>query len=359
MEPLDKMCNISRYNFCKLEGIHFDITSTIISDSQRDIISLIGNVFLSSGFSTFGIVANIINLIIFHRQGLDTTINISFFSLGISDLLGLIFQQISNIFVSPWFVKLDLPMSYSGMQFMTARIPRGLFTRVTFFITVYITAERCLCVAFPLHIKQWITPRRTVIILISIYTLTLGTAISLYSTSFIAWKFYPERNRSLLSLGFRNFKTTAFAMSYFVLATSGVVAFLSVVILTLVLVHKLGQKNNWRKTAVVQHGKFDCMSQRDRATVKMVVIIAGLLIICYIPSVFLCLVIFLVPEFTEIGRYRNIYSILWSVAMVLENINSSVNICFYYKMSSKYRRTFRELFSIRSHIQDAKEGVHH
>lgn len=249
----------------------------------------------------------------------------------------------SNIFVNPRFVGLDLPMVYSGIQFVTARIARVLFTRVTFFITVYITAERCLCIAFPLHIKQIITPRRTVTMLIFIYFMALVSLIPLYSTTYIEWKFNLFRNKTLLTLSFRSFKTKVIAASYFVQAISGVLAFLAVVVLTLILVYKLTEKSDWLKTAAMQNDKSKRISRRDRATVKMVVLIAGILILCYAPSVLLCLATFLEPEFTEVGKYSNVYSSLWSIAMLMENINSSVNIFFYYKMSSKYKQTFKEL----------------
>lgn len=65
------------------------------------------------------------------------------------------------------------------------------------------------------------------------------------------------------------------------------------------------------------------------------------------PSITLCLISFLEPGFSEGGRYYNMYSGLWSIAMLMETINSSVNIFFYFKMSSKYRQKFRELFSVR------------
>lgn len=338
-------CNISTQIECK-PGPKQASSAIIITNGQHYTITLINYAFLCSIVSTLGIFANVINLIVFFRQGLNTTINISFFSLAISDLFSLVFQQISNLYINPLFVALDLPIVYSEVQFMTARLVRVLFTRVTFFITVYITAERCLCIAFPLHIKQIITPKRTAVTLVLIFVLTSVTFLPSFSTTYLGRKFHAARNKTLLGLVFRKYKNIVIATSYFIQAISGLLAFLAIAVLTLILVHKLRQKSEWRKTVNIQPGKSESMSQRDRGTVKMVVLIAGILILCYTPSVVLCLTTFLEPEFTEGGRYYNMYSSLWSIAMVMENINSSVNIFFYLKMSSKYRHTCKELFTV-------------
>lgn len=335
-------CNTSQLHYCT-PGIRYE-THVLITKDQMYIITLINYVFLCGSISLFGAVANVINVTVFLKQGLNSTINISFFALAISDFSSLTFQQLSNVYVNPLFARLDLPMVYSEVQFLTVRLARVLFTRVTFFITVYITAERCLCIAYPLHIKQIITPRRTVVILVCIYCLITATFLPVFSTIYLDWKFHPRRNRTVLGIAYRKHKDFAIATTYFFQAISGVLAFIAVVILTLILIYKLGQKNNWRKCTNLQTEKMESMSHRNRATVKMVVLIASILIICYIPSVCLCLITFIEPEFTEGGKLYSIYASFWSVAMVLETINSSVNIFFYFQMSTKYRQTFKELF---------------
>lgn len=343
MQSLDSMCNVTLFT-----EYSFNITARtyiFIGEYQKYTITLINYVFLCSSISLFGQVANAINMIIFHRQGLTTTINISFFALAVSDFCNLLFQQLSNVYVNPLFVQLDLPMVYSEVQFLTVRLARVLFSRVTFFITVYITAERCLCVVLPLHIKQIITPKKTVTILVAIYGAVTVSVLPVFCVTYLGWKFHPGRNKTLLGIVFRKYKSIVIAAAYFYQAISGMLAFLAVVVLTLVLIHKLLQKGNWRKAANLPCDKSVTMSQRNRTTVKMVVLIASVLIICYIPSVCLCLTTFIEPEFTEGGKHYSFYASFWSIAMLLETINSSVNIIFYYKMSSKYRQTFRDLFS--------------
>lgn len=79
----------------------------------------------------------------------------------------------------------------------------------------------------------------------------------------------------------------------------------------------------------------------------MVIVITTILLVCYTPSWVVAMVTFFEPEFSVRGRYYNVYYSysVWTFAQLLENINSSVNIFFYFKMSTKYRHTFLELFS--------------
>lgn len=91
-------------------------------------------------------------------------------------------------------------------------------------------------------------------------------------------------------------------------------------------------------------GDHESMSNRDRKTVKMVILIASVLIACYTPGAVIALTTFIVgPEFDVRGKYVNICEAAWSIAYTFQSINSSVNIFLYYSMSSKYKQTFNEI----------------
>lgn len=327
--------------------------TNILTESQKNIFYVINYVFVCGVVSLFGTLANVINIIIFYRQGLNTTINISFFSLAISDLASLVLQQLFNVYANPLFVNLDLPIMYSELAFLTTALKREMFAKITCFITVFITAERCICIAFPLHVKQMITPTRTTIVIVCIYFVTAISVVPLFATLYIDWKFFPEKNRSLLALAFRKHTEAAEAAVYVLHASFGVLSFLAVVIFTLVLIYKLRQKNAWRLKANALQANSESISNKDSATIFMVVLIAGILIICYTPSVVLFLTTMFEPQFSVGGSYTNLYYSVWTFGLLTENINSSVNIFLYLKMSRKYRQTFRELFSscLHNHLQ--------
>lgn len=318
-----------------------------IPDYHREVIQCVNFVLLCGVVSLFGIATNVINLVIFYKQGLDSTTNISFFALAVSDLCGLLLQQLFSFFLNPLSQHLHLPIKYTDVQHLTSGVPRAVFSRITCLITVYLTAERCLCVAFPLHVKQIITPRRTSIVIAIIYSLTLLSAVPFYTANYLDWVFDCQWNKSLLVIVTSSDQIVGNAVLFVIMALSGVVSFILVVVFTAILLTNLREKSSWRKTANAQQNTHESASIRDRKTMVMVVLVAGILIICYIPSTSLALATVCEPEFSVGGRYYNLYYFLWSFAFLFETINSSVNIFLYLKMSSKYRQAFHELFSCR------------
>lgn len=116
-------------------------------------------------------------------------------------------------------------------------------------ITAYITAERFLYGVFPLHIKQLITGKRTAISMISIYCITLFCLVPAYLMNTPGWKFYLEKNRSLLAIRSIAAHELSNAIEYFIQAIFGFLALLAVVVLTLLLMITLKKKSNWRKNS--------------------------------------------------------------------------------------------------------------
>lgn len=312
-----------------------------VTDRQQQIVELVNLVGLCGMLSLFGTVANIINLFVFYHQGLNTTVNISFFALAVSDLSCLVLQQCHIVVTLCRFS--DLHIVYPDFQHATGSWPHETFLRVTCSITAYITIERCLCIVFPLTIKRVLTLKRATAIIIGIYIITLASWIPLYTTSYIDWKFFPSRNQTLLGLIFIDYEHIFTAIN-FTNAFFGVLSISVVEFVTMILIWQLREKSLWRKSANVQQKQSKSMSNRDKKAAVMVILIAIILIACYTPSVILCLVAFYYPEFGNGEKYLNIYQVSWSGAHVLENINSSVNIFLYLKMSTRYRTTFHSIF---------------
>lgn len=316
----------------------------LVSDKQREIIQVVVFVFLCGLVSLFGIITNIFNLVVFCKQGLNSSINISFFALAVSDMCSLITQQWVNVCLNPLFDRSDVLIVPAEVQYITGSVPREVFGKITCLITVYVTAERCLCIAFPLRVKQMITPKRTAAVLTIIYCVCFLSVAPLYFAISIGWKFYPERNKTLLGQLFGSNNEKMEEPVYVMQALSGILSFAAVVIFTSVLILKLNEKRTWReKTANMDKDKSDSLSNRDRKTMSMIVLIASILIVCYIPSVVIFVATFFEPEFSIVGCYTNMFIVTWSFGFLFESINSSVNIFLYYKMSSKYRNTFHDL----------------
>jgi hypothetical protein len=315
----------------------------IVTYLQYTICLTTNIVILCPLVSLFGIITNIINMVVFYKQGLDSSINITLFALAISDISVLVLQQAYSIVVNPWFESLFTQIMPIEFQYLTIGMPKLAFTRITCMITVYMTMERCFCITFPLHVKQMITPRRTGIAMISIYMIIWLTYIPIYGTCYTGWKFYPHRNKTLLGVIFMENSEYLTQISFTLFTFWGFGLFACVVIFTAILIKKLAEKRSWRKKTNTDQVKSEAMSNRDSKTIRMVVLIASILIVCNIPSAITYSVTFFVPEFSTVGLYNHLFWATWSVGFFFETLNSSVNIFLYLKMSSKYRETFHEL----------------
>ncbi|CAL1540982.1 unnamed protein product, partial [Lymnaea stagnalis] len=304
---------------------------------------LINNIVICNVLSVFGTAANAINMAVLYKQGLDTSINISFFGMALSDTCSLLTLLWYNVCFNPLLSDSGLPLDPIEFQHLTGCYPHDCFSRITGMIIMYVTAERCLCIMAPLRVKLIITPRRATMIVCFLYLLMFALLIPEYYSYYLDWKFFPARNKTLIGLVTRPHAILLESLTDIMYAVCLITSFISVVILTIILVKKLQQKEMWRMASTADKHQSDRMSTRNRKTIHMVVQIAAMLIVCYTPVVVVYVWTFLEPEFTTSGLYANLYFAACSVAQVFEAINSSFHIVLYYVMSSNYRCTLHQI----------------
>lgn len=312
-----------------------------ISDEARRIFEVVNFVFISCVIGLFGIVANIINIIIFYKQGFRNTVNIGFFGLAISDLCCLVALIWISICMNPLIASSNAHWQQADVMYLSGAWLHACFGRITSYITGYITAERYFSIAMPLKVRDIFTPKLTTVIICACYVINLLTLVPEYATSYLGWKFVPAKNGTYLTLAFTTSKSSVEGLVYVLHSVFGIGSFVAVICFTVILVIKLKRTAQWRKKAVSGQDKSTAMATRDRKTVKMIALIAIILIICYIPGAIIAMATFVVgSEFGIKGSYINIFLAVWSIAVCFQAVNSSINILLYYNMSSKYRRTF-------------------
>ncbi|KAK0050320.1 G-protein coupled receptor [Biomphalaria pfeifferi] len=320
-----------------------DPEDSLVSEQDRNMFELVNLVVISSGIAVVGVVSNVINILVFYRQGLNSTVNISFTGLAVSDLCSLITLLCFNLFENPYFAKSGVPLLASEFQHLTCGFPHACFTRITSWITVYITAERCLCIALPLKVHRIITPRQTTLTIVIIYVWMIVSLLPEYVTVYIDWKFVAIFNKTVLGLAFTSDRPRVDGLSFMLYSIYMLVSFFAVVILTSVLFVKLKRNSERRKE--VTNNTHPGSTVRDKKTLRMVVVIASVLIVTFTPQVVIFTAGFIEPGFSVVGRYANLFFVSWSFCFVFDAINSTANIVLYYKMSTKYRDTFRDIFS--------------
>uniref|UniRef100_A0A2C9KKM1 G-protein coupled receptors family 1 profile domain-containing protein n=1 Tax=Biomphalaria glabrata TaxID=6526 RepID=A0A2C9KKM1_BIOGL len=324
------------------------VTQQVLSDYEAQMFLLVVRIACCSIIGLFGMVSNVINLYVFVKQGLNTSINISFFAMAISDLIRIVTVQWMNFCSLPNIDTLGIPWVFSDIRYLSASWPTGCANRITLFITAYITAERFLCIVFPLKIKKMIKPSRTVLILLAIDVVNTLGLVPEYASVYYEWKFYPAKNRTLLGMAFRSNRSSTQGVTFSIHAALLTIALVAVIVFTIVLVIQLKSKSQWRKDNTGNKSQMESMSNRDKKTVKLVILIAVVMAFCYTPAVVLSLVSSFIPDFGVGGRQSKLFHSTWSFAYLTGIINASVNIFIYYKLSSKYKSTFKELFGLTS-----------
>ncbi|XP_059178441.1 type-1 angiotensin II receptor B-like [Physella acuta] len=323
------------------------VEDVLVSESLRRLIDIVFVVVFCSVLSVFGIAANIINILVFYKQGLTSTVNIGFMALAISDLCGLLTLEWYCICFNPLFSNNPrVPFVSTEIHHLTAGLPHSCFVRITAWITVYMTAEKCLCIVSPLKIKRIITVRTTTLVLASISLVIVLALVPEYINAYFDWKFYPEFNRTVVGLVFRTDQPALNGLTFLLYSIIMITSFPSVIIFTAILVFFLRRQTKWRKRSTLHDNKTEALTQRDRVATATVMTIATVLIVTLTPSFIFFTIGFFVPGFSVTGKYRELFLTLASFVLCADAANSSVGVILYYRMSSRYRQTFHELFSV-------------
>ncbi|CAG5128584.1 unnamed protein product [Candidula unifasciata] len=295
-----------------------------------------------------GVVTNILNIIIFCKQGLRDTVNISLLGLATSDLGSLITLLYANISFLPDFLALNLPYVGNDVMYISSWC-HVLFTRISTWITAYITLERCLCVTTPLKVKNLFTPRRTVLYVIFVYVFMLASVTPIFYTARPAKIFDPSYNTTLFGISFLEDRDKIEMVAFMTNNTVPTLAFCTVAICTAILVSTLRNKSKWRRQATMANAK-TVVADRDNKVVKMVVLISTIFIICYFPGAAVFVYMLLDSDLRVDGVQKNMLIAVFSILFHLESINASVNIFIYFSMSSKFRATFMNMICFNNKV---------
>ncbi|XP_012946438.1 neuromedin-U receptor 2-like [Aplysia californica] len=316
--------------------------SRMVNDLVLTIFVIGFYVIILGAICLSGIVANVINLIVFIRQGFKDTVNIFLFSLAISDIGLLIASLWLSIGFNPYFENACLPFDAKEVAYLTAGWPGICFSRISGWITAFIMLERCLCIAVPLKVKTMITVKRTVIALVSIYVAMIGALLPVFYAIRLEPRYSPLKNETKIRIVYIANGFAIESAVFLINAFSQLISFIMVIICSIILVQNLISKSKWRKSTS-SSGDHDSFSNRDKKVVKLVLFIAIIFIVCLSPSVINFIAQSFEPEYTASGKYGDMFLLIWSFSSCLKATNSAVNIIVYYNMSSKYKQTLDKM----------------
>ncbi|GFR74330.1 chemosensory receptor B [Elysia marginata] len=109
--------------------------------------------YILTGVSAFGVVSNLINIVVYTKMGFSETSNINFLALSLADLVTVLYMLITALGHIPAVVKLDIPVAPFSVQNIMVPILYPAMA-ISSWVTALISTERCMCIAYPLKVRS-------------------------------------------------------------------------------------------------------------------------------------------------------------------------------------------------------------
>ena len=291
-----------------------------------------------------GVPTNLLNCLVFYRQGLRDRMNLCLFSLALVDVLFITFFYL----VSSYCIVGQLrPELEEWWKYFARKCFTGLFRGFLYSsgcLTMVIAVERCVCVTLPLKAATLVKTRTIAVIIVSI-VLSIQTMCLLYPLELsIGTKEDPNTGKITLFLTTAEFRSKNILLyniveNTFIMIVIPFTTFTVVTIATAITVVQLKRAIAWR------HGSSSSSSSdvREVALVKMLVVVSLIYIISSAPNIALGMTRLLVPEFVANRIYANIFLASHLLSLILGQLNSSVNFFVYLARSSRFRQELRGL----------------
>ena len=300
----------------------------------------------------FATGSNIVTIIVLKRMGFSDSTNVSLTALAISDLGSAVTAAMCALSI---FLP-NIPGAWFTSEIFTvfASQPHLMFSRISALLTTYISVERYLCVWLPLKVKHIITPKRTFVAMVTLFALPFAFNLHLSLSFPVGWKFYPEKNKTLLGLlpvksqfivVLDRIRRTLFSVPL-PLMTS-----ITVLFCTILLALELYKNKKWRdknKAAgkmanETSDAESAAMKSKETRAIERVIAITTVFIVSSIPSSIHVMVVLAVPDFSVYGAYSRMYLLTGLGYMLVDSLNCSANVIIYYRMSTKFKHAIRIL----------------
>ena len=204
-----------------------------------------------------------------------------------------------------------------------------------------------------LHIKtlfyifqvKLIFTRRTVIWLVggmAVYQIASGLPrnFAIHLTPIVS----PINNRTLIIFDFDRFNSKLFMTSVFAsysIPTS--ILFIVVLIGTIFLINSFKRSRQLRDA--MTGSEKSSLSNKDARLVHMVIFICIFYIISAAPLVLIFITAAVYPDFNDTNPYlKNLLYLSHSIGELFQALSSSINIFVYFRMGSKYKDNFKQIF---------------
>ncbi|RUS85710.1 hypothetical protein EGW08_006504 [Elysia chlorotica] len=302
-------------------------STSLTHDPIWDIISIVNFFFVGGPLCLLGMCTNIANIIVYTKMGFLETANVNFLVLSVFDFFYSLFAFLLRACFNTLLRDLSIGPRLRYVSHCVS-IAIVAFIGGSAMMTALIATERCICVIFPLKLKTLLTQRRSLCLTLTVVFYHAAFLTLIYSDPGPPYDAHPE-------------KLSFYYFSMYVIPST--TCFFIVIITTAILAIKLRRNQRWRRETTTQGGK---ASVKEDKLVKTIVAICTLFIICSFPnaSMFIAQIVY-PPLRYGTSDLRAVTLRIFDLSFIFQSVSASVNIFFYYRMSSKYKKAFSVCFA--------------
>ena len=298
-----------------------------------------------------GVPTNLLNCVVFYRQGLRDRMNLCLFCLALVDMLFVaLFFTLGSYCALGNYVDAEVARWW---KIITRKYLTGIYRGFLFSsgcLTMIISVERCLCVFLPMKAVT-IMKTRTMAALIAATILTLQSLCLLYplKVDVVERRFaHGTNNTAIFVIQFTQLYADNPALhileNVILMTVIPFFTFAVVVVATALTVIQLRRAIVWRSSASASTSASAAgITRKERGLVTMLVTVNCVFIITASPNIALGLTRSLVYDFWLTRRYANIFLAAHGWLMGLGVLNSSINFFVYVFRSSRFRQELRGL----------------
>ena len=330
----------------------------------KDVHTIVQSVFnwAAVGMGFIGVTGNILTMIVYIKLGFARTISISYTALAGSDLCCVVASIVCGFALREAGGQGYGEQSTLLFVHLYGGLPYLAFSRTTFFITAWISLERCLCVTYPIQVKRMVTRTVTTAVLITIFIIGCSPMMFVYVAYKSEWPVDPHTNSSTLYLHLngtqlgRMPECVVFLYSLIYPVFSWICVTVSVTVLVIKLRHGILRRRinaahvTDRFTGTgTQSGNTNLnqmLSARENRVTKVVIIVAGVFLLCSIPMSVSILASVSLPEYSLYGSLRHLFLMNGVVCVFMGQLNSTLNIFVFTICGQRFRATLLQIVTV-------------
>ncbi|GFS22874.1 chemosensory receptor A [Elysia marginata] len=320
------------------------------------IITILSPVWIAT-FS-FGLVSNIINIIVFLKAVAKDNVTVLMLALAVSDLmyLCLCIPSVCSFVILGLFRSFSWPFDIQLFRFLLYW-PSVVAYDLSSFISVSLGVIRCACIAMPLKFKFVFTRSRTVKWVMCLVVLAVSLRLPVLTVNRITWITDPKTNTSSARLLEVNREFMVYINDILNRNLVIYVTFITMVTCVCVLTFKLYQASKIRRSFTSGFSQTPSQAKdkptdqgltaKDLQVVKSVVVVCVIFILSQLPFLLVSTTRLIEPEFDDGTRWNLLFGIFGRISRTCSYLNASLNIFVYYNYNSKYRSVLLSFLCIK------------